>query len=72
MKPEKIRELAKQADIIWDHHEDVIYTTMTFEQLEKFSELLIQEFVKVAELADSTWHKDDPARRYVSARFGVK
>ena len=40
---ERIRELAKQAAINWQYQEDVIYSTMTLEQFEKFAELIVKE-----------------------------
>ena len=40
---ERIKELAAQAEIKWQHQEDVIYSTMTLEQLEKFAELSVHE-----------------------------
>jgi hypothetical protein len=45
---ERIRELAKQAEIKWQHQEDVIYSTMTLEQFEKFSELIVRECATLA------------------------
>jgi adenosyl cobinamide kinase/adenosyl cobinamide phosphate guanylyltransferase len=38
---ERIRQLAEQAEVKWQHQEDVIYSTMTLEQFEKFAELII-------------------------------
>ena len=40
---ERIRELAEQAEVKWQHQEDVIYSTMTLEQFEKFAELIVRE-----------------------------
>jgi hypothetical protein len=44
---ERIKELAAQAEIKWQHQEDVIYSTMTLEQLEKFAELIVHEHLHI-------------------------
>jgi hypothetical protein len=46
---DRIKELAKQAEVKWLHQEDVIYSTMTLEQFEKFAELIVRECVQVCE-----------------------
>ena len=45
---ERIQELTQQAEIKWQHQEDVIYSTMTLEQFEKFSELIVRECATLA------------------------
>lgn len=50
---ERIRELAQQAEVKWQHQEDVIYSTMTLEQLEKFAELIVRECIHVAVYKDN-------------------
>ena len=40
---ERILELALQAEIKWQHQEDVLYSTMTSEQFEKVAELIVNE-----------------------------
>jgi len=46
---ERIRELAEQAEVKWQHQEDVIYSTMTLEQFEKFAELIVRQCVGCCE-----------------------
>lgn len=50
---ERIRELAQQAEVKWQHQEDVIYSTMTLEQLEKFAELIVRECMDLSMLPES-------------------
>jgi hypothetical protein len=68
---ERIRELALQAEVKWLHQEDVIYSTMTLEQFEKFAELIVGECVKVAMKAVSD---DEPKEAWylIKEHFGVE
>jgi hypothetical protein len=46
---ERIRELALQAEVKWLHQEDVIYSTMTLEQFEKFAELIVGKCMSISD-----------------------
>ena len=43
---QRIKELALKAEVKWQHQEDVIYSTMTLEQFEKFAELIVRECIE--------------------------
>ena len=44
---ERMKQLAVQAEVKWQHQEDVIYSTMTLEQFEKFAELIVRECIEI-------------------------
>lgn len=50
---ERIQKLAAQAEIKWQHQEDVIHSTMTLEQFEKVAELIVLECARVARATPS-------------------
>ena len=67
----RIRELARQAEVKWQHQEDVIYSTMTLEQFEKFAELIVRECSLVADRAhaeDMGWNIGE----IIKEHFGVE
>jgi hypothetical protein len=64
---ERIRELALQAEVKWLHQEDVIYSTMTLEQFEKFAELIVRECAGIATDCNS-----DMTAAEVLKHFGVE
>jgi hypothetical protein len=76
---ERIRELALQAEVKWLHQEDVIYSTMTLEQFEKFAELIVQECIECADIVgksnlasgypNSTAHH---VKQKIQEHFGVE
>jgi hypothetical protein len=70
---ERIRELALQAEVKWLHQEDVIYSTMTLEQFEKFAELIVRECA--SEAAYWTPNEDQGAEdreKHILQHFGVE
>ena len=74
---ERIKLLALQAEIKWQHQEDVIYSTMTLEQFEKFAELIIQEHLHIMktewyELNNMPVNPEGESPRDVGMRVGRK
>ena len=70
---ERIQQLAVQAEVKWQHQEDVIYSTMTLEQFEKFAKLIVKECARVAFESDLTmaigqWGADSAILKH----FGVE
>lgn len=41
----KINELSEKCDMRWNWQEDIKYTTITSDQLNKFSELLVRDII---------------------------
>jgi hypothetical protein len=54
---DRIKELAKQAEVKWLHQEDVIYSTMTLEQFEKFAELIVAECMEMCDNVSADYLK---------------
>lgn len=69
---ERIRELAPQAEIKWQHQEDVIYSTMTLEQFEKFAELIVRECAQIAQEYMTRFPEDHPLTKQIKEHFGVE
>jgi adenosyl cobinamide kinase/adenosyl cobinamide phosphate guanylyltransferase len=76
---DRIKELSKQAEVKWLHQEDVIYSTMTLEQFEKFAELIVRECLDIVANADmSELEGPDPedvlyvACKQIKEHFGVE
>jgi adenosyl cobinamide kinase/adenosyl cobinamide phosphate guanylyltransferase len=65
---ERIRELAEQAEVKWQHQEDVIYSTMTLEQFEKFAELIVAECIDAALEAQADYY----VINNIKSRLGVE
>ena len=65
---ERIRELAHQAEVKWLHQEDVIYSTMTLEQFEKFAELIVAECIDAALEAQADYY----VINNIKSRLGVE
>ena len=68
---ERIKSLAGQAEIKWQHQEDIIYSTMTLEQFEKFSELMVKECAGVVDNW-GRWLLYDKLAVKVKQHFGVE
>ena len=73
---ERIKLLAKQAEIKWQHQEDAIYSTMTLEQFEKVAELIVRECLSLA-YSHPSQNEDyaagiDSVRESIKEHFGVE
>jgi hypothetical protein len=71
---ERVRKLALQAEVKWLHQEDVIYSTMTLEQFEKFAELIVRECLNMCADSDAALQRikdreTSPDSEYV--RYGA-
>ena len=72
---ERIKELALQAEVKWQHQEDVIYSTLTLEQFEKFAELIVRECLDIVNRKEYSYHEADPlweTSQLIKEHFGVE
>jgi hypothetical protein len=67
---ERIRKLSEQAEVKWLHQEDVIYSTMTLEQFEKFAQLIVRECAQQVN-EETSWPYDSFGEK-IRQHFGVE